>query len=703
MRRAVLLVVAACAPAALLAQTSPFVPETLYRDLANEISGDRAYETVRYLSQFHRTGSSRDFYKAAEYIRARAEAFGLEDVKLVRQSAREPGWTCQSGEAWLPGEPPLKLAAYDDVAFSIADNSRTTHVTADLVEVGNGIADADYEGKDVKGKVVLAWGPVARVHQEAVWKRGALGVLSAATNRPDIMDAPDQVAWGRLPYQAHHVDGVAEGTASTFAVLISPRRARLVQKRLAAATAPVRIKVDIESVFETPAQQAYVEGWIRGSEIHDQQVVLTAHIQEPTAANDDASGCASMLEIGRTLVRLMREGKLARPRRDIRFWWVNEFASQEQFFRENPTEPRKMLLDLNQDMVGARQSLGGRVQYAARSPWSIPHALDDVMESVLTMVRDGNTSLLTTRGTAHAQPFSRELTAVNGSREPYHARMVPYFDSTDHHAFTPAPIGVPATSLTNWPDEFIHSTGDDLVQVDATQIGRNALVMAAVAHYFASAGEAQARALAAYVGPRAAARAAGDRARAVEHLLAAAPADRPAALRAARALLRHSWAKEARALESIRRLAGAPGVAAAVDREVASLRDALPAAQRGLDAVFTSLTGQPAGADPPPAGQAEKALAGTVYGPVADIGKWQDGLREAKAVEGQHIIVAFEILNFADGRRNGLEVYQAVAAEALSAGEWYYGKVTPENVRETLERAVKAGAYTSRPLMTLKR
>ena len=206
-----------------------------------------------------------------------------------------------------------------------------------------------------------------------------------------------------------------------------------------------------------------------------------------------------MLEIGRALARLVREGKVARPRRDIRFWWVNEFASQEQFFRENPGEPARMLLNLNQDMVGARQSMGGRVQYASRLPWSLPHALDDVMENVLLTVRDGNTSLLTTRGTAHPQPFTREIIAVKGSREPYHARMVPYYGNTDHHAFTPAHIGVPATSLTNWPDEFIHSTGDDLEQVDATQLERNAVVVAAVALYFAGLGDDGAPALAAYV------------------------------------------------------------------------------------------------------------------------------------------------------------------------------------------------------------
>ena len=211
---------------------------------------------------------------------------------------------------------------------------------------------------------------------------------------------------------------------------------------------------------------------------------------------------------------------MPRPRRDIRFWWVNEFASEEHYFRENPQEPRKLLLDLNQDMVGARQSLGGRVQYGSRLPWSLPHALEDVMESVLGTVRAGNTSLLTTRGTALPVPFTREITAVKGSREPFHARMVPYYDSTDHHAFTPAHIGVPATSLTNWPDEFIHSTGDDLDQLDATQLERNAVVVAAVALYFGSAGDGELPLLASYSGARGVARLAADGATAQQLLFA---------------------------------------------------------------------------------------------------------------------------------------------------------------------------------------
>jgi hypothetical protein len=675
------------------AQTSPFVPETLYRDLVNEVSGDRSFENVRHLSHFHRPGGSAGFFAAAEWIRQAAEAAGLEDVKLVRQKWDGHDWTCTFGEAWLIEPEEVKLAAYGEVAVSIADHSRTTHLTAELVDVGAGTSEDDYRGKDVKGKVVLASGPVAAAHREAVWKHGAAGVFSQATNRPDPVDAPDQVAWGRLPYDARGIDGVKDGTPSTFAVMISPRRGRWLQKRMASAGRPFKVKVDIESTYPATQEQAYVEGWIRGREIHDQQVVLTAHIQEEmTSANDDGSGCGNVLEIGRALTRLIKDGRLPRPRRDIRFWWVNEFASEQQFFREHPAEPRKMLLDINQDMVGARQSWGGRVQYASRLPWSVPHALDDVMESVLTMVRDGNTSLLTARGTALPIPYTREIVAVKGSREPFHARMVPYYDSTDHHAFTPAAIGVPATSLTNWPDEFIHSTGDDLENIDATQLERNAVVVAAVALYFARAGDEDAAALAAYVASRARSRTAADLATAIGHLSAAPATERAAAFRDARNLVQQSHRKELLALASVRRLAGKGRGTDTVAQASQQLEDALHEDLHSLERAWNAIAG---GALPNlQPSREERALEGKLFVPVTDVGAWQDAMDKVRPVDGLHSMMRFEVYNLADGRRNALEVYDAVSAEALSAGEWYYGRVKPGDVLEALERAARAGAFT---------
>ena len=679
------LLLAALLPVSGAAQTSPFLPDDLRRALVNELSGDRSFEHLRHLTHFHRTRAGRDFWDAAEYIRKSAKDAGLDDVRLIRQEWSGRPWTCKSGEAWLLGPEPAKLADFGEVALSIADHSRKTHVTAELVDVGAGTSASNYEGVVVDGRVVLTSGSPADVMKEAVWKRGALGIVSYSSSRWKPFDAPDQVAWGRIPYEAKDVEGVKDGTQSTFGIMVSPRRGHWIRERLRDAGGPIEIKVDIDASHSAQREQGMVEGWIKGSEIRNQQIVLVAHIQEEkTSANDDGSGCASMLEIGRTLSRLIRQKKIPRPRRDIRFWWVNELSSQPQYFRDHPDTPERMLLAINQDMVGARQSWGGRVQYAARLPWSLPHALDDVMESILIGIRDGNTSYLSNRGTGQPQPFLEEVTAVKGSREPFHARMVPYFGSTDHHAFTPRHVGVPGTSLTNWPDQWIHSSGDDLENVDATQLERNSLVVAAVALYFAALQDDDVPALAAYVAARGRARVAADSATAVAHLVRSGKTGWAGAA----GLVRETHDREDRAMAAIvplDRAGRAEDVIADARRQLQASRDT---ELRALEQTYVAMTGErPPLPDPD---ETARAMAGSVYAPVGDVARISRAVGTVKGPAGLHPSMRFETLNFADGRRTAWEIYEAVAAEALSAGHWYYSAVTPEAVKAVLDSAVEA-------------
>jgi hypothetical protein len=674
------------------AQTSPFLPDGIHRALVNEISGDRAFDQVRELTRYHRTGPGRDFWAAAEHIRSQAESAGLEDVELIRQDWSGRPWSCRSAEAWLWAPDAVKIADFQEVAVSVADMSRTTHVKAELVDVGAGATAEDYAGLEVEGRIVLTSAAPRTAMREAVWRRGALGVVSYSSNRLQPFDAPDQVAWTRIPYESRGVAGVEDGTPGTFAIMVSPRRGHWIKERLATAGAPLEMRVDIEAEFPPKREQGMVEAWIKGREIHDQQVVLVSHIQEEkTSANDDGSGCASMLEIGRALARLVREGTLPRPRRDIRFWWVNELSSQPQYFRDHPETPGQMLVVLNQDMVAARQSWGGRVQYASRLPWSLPHALDDVMESVLTTIRDGNTSYLANRGTGQPQPFLKEVRAIKGSREPFHARMVPYFDSTDHHSFTPRHVGVPGTSLTNWPDQWIHSSGDDLENIDATQLERNAVVVAAVALYFAALTDEEVPALAAYMAARGRARIAGDVATAVAHLFQAEMNDRPTAWREATGLVKQTHAREDRALDSLRPLDPKGRSRGVVNAARQALAESREVELRGLEEAYTALAGAP---PPPPApSEAEAAMARLVYTPVDDAAKLSRTLRSVRGPATLHPLMKFEVLNFSDGTRNAWEVYEAVAAEALSAGAWYYGTVSPGDVRAVLDSGVRVGAY----------
>ncbi len=68
--------------------------------------------------------------------------------------------------------------------------------------------------------------------------------------------------------------------------------------------------------------------------------------------------------------------------------------------------------------------------------------------------------------------------------------------------------------------------------------------------------------------------------------------------------------------------------------------------------------------------------------------------REMKSVPDLHALMAYEALNFADGRRTMWDIYEAVRAESLAAGEWYYGKVTPEMIQQYFENAAAAGIVT---------
>jgi hypothetical protein len=218
------------------------------------------------------------------------------------------------------------------------------------------------------------------------------------------------------------------------------------------------------------------------------------------------------------------------------------------------------------------------------------------------------------------------------------------------------------------------------------------VVVAAVTRYFAGLTDADAPALAAYVASRGQSRIAADLATGIAHVAEAAPGDRAAAFHAARNLVRHSYQRERSAIGSVPRIAPRSRAGEIAGQRTAELEAQMARDLRTLDQAWTAIA---AGAPPAAARNAEEQdLAALVYTRTKDIGAWQDAMEKVKAVDGLHPMMQFEVYNFTDGRRSALEVYEAVAAEALSAGRWYYGKVTPAAVADALERAAKAGALT---------
>src|SRR6185295_13556708 len=124
------------------------------------------------------------------------------------------------------------------------------------------------EGKDVKGKIVLADGPVADVHRAACEERGAAGFLSAYPNQTTAFSGDDRdlVRWGHLsPYQLEN----------RFAFMVSKRQAEAYRARLTAGeTIVLRARVRAKMA---PASFDVVTATIPGTDPAGREIILTAH------------------------------------------------------------------------------------------------------------------------------------------------------------------------------------------------------------------------------------------------------------------------------------------------------------------------------------------------------------------------------------------------------------------------------------------
>ncbi|MBA2527155.1 MAG: hypothetical protein H0V18_15440 [Pyrinomonadaceae bacterium] len=74
------------------AQTTPFLSDGEIRMLSNEISGDRAFEHIRWLSHWHRDSGMEGYFKAAEYVVKAAKEAGMTDVRFIEKPL--PGVNC---------------------------------------------------------------------------------------------------------------------------------------------------------------------------------------------------------------------------------------------------------------------------------------------------------------------------------------------------------------------------------------------------------------------------------------------------------------------------------------------------------------------------------------------------------------------------------------------------------------------------------
>ncbi|HLA68273.1 MAG TPA: M28 family peptidase, partial [Bacteroidota bacterium] len=349
------------------------------RAVINEASGERAmhltlelvpYPRVRALSEYQNT------FRETDVMVKFAKEYGFSNVEVESFPSQGQLWQPTQGELWMVEPEVRKLYDIYDVAISLAGNSESGEVTAEVVDVGTGARKEDYEGKDVSGKIVLgSTGPNA-LQRLGVFERGAVGVASYTSLRAD--DYPDQILSSGISSNA------PEGKKPGFGWVIAPRIARQISAILNSGR-----KVVLKSIVKAqtfPGELETVHATIPGDGSTDQVVGVSAHLYEgyiKQGANDDNSGCALTLEMGRAYIRLINEGKLPKPKRTIHFLWVPEISGTNAWLNKHKDIEAKMIADLNFDMEGIRLSTSASFWVLHRTPDTFPTFLNDLGQSMM--------------------------------------------------------------------------------------------------------------------------------------------------------------------------------------------------------------------------------------------------------------------------------------------------------------------------------
>jgi aminopeptidase YwaD len=494
-RRLLLLIGWMTADSAVAQQQPPLIDKPTAAMISSEASGTAAKRTVQSLSVHHRMRGSQGYKMAAELIRDRLLNYGLEEVEIIAlpadgktyygtQRAR-PAWNAsfaelweqrRDGNAWADAG---RVASWNDQPITLAQDSIGGSANADLVDVGTGTAEADYAGKDVRGKLVLISAQPEAAAGLAVHKYGAAGIVSWAQNQKQGWWGEDEslIRWG-------HLDTWKD---PAFAFMVSPARAHQWQERLRRGE-QVRLRARVEA-GRSPGSYLIPTAVIPGRD-RSREIVFSCHLDHPSpGANDNASGCAGELEIARLLNRLIAEGKLPKPERTIRFIWPCEVECTIALLNGRPEFASRTLATIHLDMIGGDTEKVKSILRVQGSPPSLPSFVDDVAFSIAKWV-NAETLAYADTGVANWPFLDPE-----GSKRPLQAEVGGFSEGSDHTVWAEGSWRIPVIYLADWPDRYIHTQRDIPENLDPTKLKRAIFIGASAGWYLANLGQGNVPAL----------------------------------------------------------------------------------------------------------------------------------------------------------------------------------------------------------------
>lgn len=474
-----------------ISQNIPLGQEVLVAHLNEELSGESAKRNLEYISRQHRMRGSEGYSNAVNFISQKLEEYNLEGIEMIKiptdgrtmygtQKARL-AWDVEFAELWEQSnkngswENAIKIADWESIPLVVAQDSHSGDVMAELVDIGTGNSEEDYIGKEVKGKLVLTSLQPSAVAPLAVEKYGAAGILSYAQNQVTAWykENDNLIRWG-------HLDSFSE--TKTFAFMLSLKQARAFQNRLKSGET-IRLHAKINA-GRHPGFYDILTAVIEGSDanLRQQEIAFTCHLDHPRpGANDNASGCVAILEVARTLKKLIDEGKIDRPKRTIRFIWSPEIEGTTALLNFKPELAQNIKTNIHMDMVGGSPETKA-IFHVSKSPQSLPNFVNDIAESFA--------SFLNKQSDDYASGVNAEYPMVSeeGGKEALHAVLGNFHMGSDFQVFAEGSFSIPAIYLHDWPDRYIHTNYDTPAMIDPTKLKRSSFIGAASAFFIANFG-----------------------------------------------------------------------------------------------------------------------------------------------------------------------------------------------------------------------
>ena len=442
-------------------QDDPYLlPPEILECIQNEVSGERAWDMVSKISRFHRirgAGEGSDYDRCVEWLASELRKIGMQEVQIKRYTADGVkkyflwdslvGWKVQEAELWLVEPEKRLICRFSDQAVSLMPYSQGREIETEVVFVGQGKSASDYENKNVRDKIVFALGGGgSRVHQEAVLKRGAAGILVGPSARRERMEFPDLIEVNRLSPTGQDKDKTG------FGFSLSRRQEQDLLSYFDNGQT-VRMKAVVDATL-FDGSMPVLEAKIIGQDFPNQEIIIMAHLDHyKPGANDNASGSAGMVEMARNILSMLDRGDIPPLRRTIRFLWVPEMHGTIAYLTEHQDLGQRGIAGLNLDMIGEDYALCQSSFNLTQAPYSVPGYINDVVLNLLPWLD------------------SRDFFAPTGSRHLFHYRVRPFSGGSDHVMFNDSAFSIP-TPMLGHGDVFHHTNHDTPDKCDPTEMKR---------------------------------------------------------------------------------------------------------------------------------------------------------------------------------------------------------------------------------------